>query len=329
MADVAIVNRAVTAAPKDYQLTQGQLLALKAVRAAYDGSGSAGDYVPTLQLLAPDGTVMWDAQAPETVAAGGTVAVSWFPDVAEQAQGGITSAITSLTSSGGSISVTDPSGPTSNVDVAASGVAAATYGDSTHVAQVHVGADGRISSASSVAISGSAGAGGLINLFTTTLVAPAASIDTGASAIATGHGTLLVVLTGRVNAAVATSNIQAQFNGDTAANYDYSWTRNVNGTVGSVNGGGVTSTFPGQFPGTSIGGSYPGVMLLEIPLYDQTAFWKTGRARVGYLDNTGVLFQVLDSTIGWRSTAAINQIKLTAASPNFVTGTTLAIYGVQ
>jgi hypothetical protein len=48
--------------------------------------------------------------------------------------------------------------------LAASGVTAATYGDSTHVAQIAVDAKGRVTSASNVAVSGGGGGGALVLL---------------------------------------------------------------------------------------------------------------------------------------------------------------------
>lgn len=82
MPDVPIVNRAMVTAPKDYVLPQGQEILLKAVRAEIDGTGAGGSYLPALQLISDAGDVMWTAvQTGNTIAAGGTQSVSWFPGV--------------------------------------------------------------------------------------------------------------------------------------------------------------------------------------------------------------------------------------------------------
>lgn len=87
MPDIAIVNTTVSAAPKDYVLTGTQELLLKAVEATVNGSSAGSPYQVVLQMLAPDGTVMWSAPTTTTVAAGGSAVVSWFPDVAPAGSG--------------------------------------------------------------------------------------------------------------------------------------------------------------------------------------------------------------------------------------------------
>lgn len=99
-------------------------------------------------------------------------------------------AISDITSTGGSIAVTTPLGPTTNVDVATSGVTAATYGDSTHVPQIAVGADGRITSASNVTITGGGGGGtelDYVELTSNVTVSSTADGASGGTAIIDGN----------------------------------------------------------------------------------------------------------------------------------------------
>src|SRR5690348_6482704 len=131
MADRAIVDRAIAAAPKDYLVATNVELALKAVAGNLDGTLAGGAYLPAVQLIAPDETVMWTAVPPTPIAAGGSAVVSWFPgggvDENEAAGGGSSSVISSLASPTATIQVGQPTGPAATVDLPTSGAAAGTY----------------------------------------------------------------------------------------------------------------------------------------------------------------------------------------------------------
>jgi len=88
MPDGAIVIPDTATAPKDYTLSGAQEIQLKSVRAVIDGTGAAGAFLPTLQLLDPNGHVMWEGATPTTVAAGASADVSWFPGLGQQTSGG-------------------------------------------------------------------------------------------------------------------------------------------------------------------------------------------------------------------------------------------------
>lgn len=83
MADVAIISSPSVAAPKDYTIPNAQEIAPKAIRAVLDGTNAAGSWLPALQVLAPNGTVMFTAIDRNVVlSAGATASVSWFPRIA-------------------------------------------------------------------------------------------------------------------------------------------------------------------------------------------------------------------------------------------------------
>lgn len=240
--------------------------------------------------------------------------------------------ISDITSTGASITVGAPTGPTTNVDVAASGVAAATYGDSTHVAQFHVGADGRVTSASSVAISGSGGAGGLIVLFDSGyLGADAASIDTGAGGIAGGHFCLIVFGYLRTSAAVVNDNVVVTWNNDSGANYDFIRTQNSAGTVAGSTGTGGTSGLAGTVPGANDAANNFGSLHGWVPAYDGTTNKKSGRWQSDGADATAANSVQTDIGFCYRSTSAISRLKIASntGGANLKAGSRLIIYGAQ
>lgn len=241
-------------------------------------------------------------------------------------QTGAGSGVGTITSSGGTISVTNPSGPTANVDLPNSGVAAGTYGDATHVSQVTVTADGIVTAASAIAITG--GAANLTVLFNSTLGADAASIDTGANGIAQTASHLLIYFTGRTTQAVTLSATNMTLNGDSTAVYDrYSFT--VTGTAGAQGSAYATNSWGwAQTPGSSADANVQAVAVLFIPDYTSSkvhnSFGFSGHIATAATGNSVAAF----STLRYRTAAAITQLTATANSGNLVAGSRLTIYGL-
>ena len=92
MPDVGLVANAVVTAPKNYTVPDAQEILLKSVRAAIDGTGAGGSFLPALQLVAPDGTIMWTATQ-SAVAAGGSADCTWFPVGGSSGGGGTTTGL--------------------------------------------------------------------------------------------------------------------------------------------------------------------------------------------------------------------------------------------
>lgn len=82
MADDALVSNASVTAPKNYTVPQAQEIVVKAVRASIDGTSASGTFLPALQMIAPNGDVMWTAvDRSNSLAAGASADVTWFPRV--------------------------------------------------------------------------------------------------------------------------------------------------------------------------------------------------------------------------------------------------------
>lgn len=105
-------------APLSYQLAAGQTLEVLAVAAEFDGTNAAGSFVPAVGFYAADGRRLARCPAPTTVTAGDSSEVSFFPFAPPASSGG-GGGITEIESTDGSITVTNPIGPT--VDLTGAG----------------------------------------------------------------------------------------------------------------------------------------------------------------------------------------------------------------
>jgi hypothetical protein len=88
MGDVVISAPQVIAAGNGYTVPAAQEITVRNVRASFNGAAAAGSYVPTLQIVGDSGIVVAEAPVGETLAAGASADVSWFPRVAAAAAGG-------------------------------------------------------------------------------------------------------------------------------------------------------------------------------------------------------------------------------------------------
>jgi hypothetical protein len=146
------------------------------------------------------------------------------------------------------------------------------------------------------------------------------------SAIPAIYEDLLLILEGRSTNAGA--EVRAQFNGDTAANYDFT-RENRFGTASGIAAAYIETA---SLPPSTMTANYPSGVNIEIPGYARTAFYKMLRARSETATSVAAAGLFSQSTQGWwRNTAAITAINLFlqtgATVGNFVAGTVATLYG--
>lgn len=204
-----------------------------------------------------------------------------------------------------------------------------TYGGATDSAQIVVDAQGRITSAVNVPISGGGGGSGALELISEVVTSGSAA-DVTFSAIAATYRHLEVVVNGRGNAGgVSNIDLRLQLNGDVGANYDYAVAES-SGSGGTAFFGAAaqTSIFLGRLSAATAPADVPSLIEFEIGDYRGTTFQKSISSRCAHklANNAGGTNQ-LTAGGAWRSSAAVTAVRLFPSGSTFVDGTLVSLYG--
>jgi hypothetical protein len=169
----------------------------------------------------------------------------------------------------------------------------------------------------------------MVRLFLQTLNADTATIDTGANAIPAAYSCLQVFALLQTDDAAATSSALMTVNGDSGAHYDRQYVFGSATTAQAGNNLGATS-WTLDCHGTGGTSGYATTFTFFFPGYAGTTFNKTATQALGRADGTGSNTGAAALALGWRSTAAINQITLVpnTGGAKFKAGSMLLIYGL-
>jgi len=129
-----------------------------------------------------------------------------------------------------------------------------------------------------------------------------------------------LVLIGAAAANAGNDDVRINFNGDTGANLSATFLYG-NGT--SAASARRTSLTDVELDWTGIG-TGQGRIAVNIMNYANTTTYKTALARMDFADKGPNASVVL-----WRSTAAINSVKLSLPGQLFITGSTFTLYGIK
>ncbi len=169
---------------------------------------------------------------------------------------------------------------------------------------------------------------GLGAIYDTTLGSAAANIDV--SGIVDDYAHLLLVFSGRSDAAALSAAVGLRFNNDSAANYDQQY-YTMRTSPGNVVTAATTSINCAQVTAASDTAGAVGVSEIIVPNYAGTTLRKAIAWRGWAKETTDGTTTGYESMVGggeWRSTAAVTRITLTPSAGNFIAGTRLTIYGM-
>jgi hypothetical protein len=148
------------------------------------------------------------------------------------------------------------------------------------------------------------------------------------SSISSSYRDLIVRVRGRSQASAAVDSVLLQFNSDTGANYDYQFWQAFGTTVSAASSFGQTSLSVGQLAGATATANFAGAVDGAIYDYRGTTFDKQLVGSSGVASATSGNGTARMSVEGnWRSTSAINAIKVFLGTGPFVNGSIVSLYG--
>ena len=133
----------------------------------------------------------------------------------------------------------------------------------------------------------------------------------------------------RSDTAGVQTNLFMQFNGDTAANYDYQEMAGQQAGVGAVEQLAQIGIPMREMPAAGTTANHPAVFTIDIPWYAATTFLKLSINQSSWSNGLATGSLVTRNAMGrWRSTAAINAIRLVPAAGSFIAGSSFALYAM-
>jgi hypothetical protein len=122
------------------------------------------------------------------------------------------------------------------------------------------------------------------------------------------------------------SRIRYRFNNDSASNYSRITLVSNGSSANSYQGSNNTEADLNVIGGSSTM-TYPMTIISNIQNYSNATTYKTLISRFGSNDPTAA---ATEATVNmWRSTSAINRVDAIALGGNWITGTTITIYGIK
>lgn len=211
------------------------------------------------------------------------------------------------------------SNPTINLSDTA--VTPSTYGDGTHVPQITVDQQGRITDVVDVAISGGGGGGGDFTLLQEIILTANAATVTFASIDQTHRDLVLIMSsTGTVTGSGGDEFINALFNSDTGSNYNYArWSRFESDTGFNQSPGNIAANISFD----TAGETWPSHV--EIFQYASSTINKHWQTRTSLFGGGNLAVRFIDGW--WANHAPLTQIDLSMAGQSFLAGSKFQLYG--